>query len=334
MLAISKPSSRGVGVRGRYAPSPTGELHLGNVRTALVAWLATRAAGGTFVMRVEDLDPPRVIAGAEARALEDLRWLGIDWDEGPDQGGPHAPYRQSERLEYFRDALARLQAKGRLYGCQCSRADLRAVASAPHGEDGPIYPGTCRQLDLNVTLRPQSNLSVRLPAARFVTVGGEWCFNDLVAGPTCQDVENSVGDFVVRRADGLFAYQLAVVVDDGLMGINQVVRGADLLGSTGRQLQLQSALSIDVPTYAHVPLVLDAQGNRLAKRDLATGIRDLRAAGVPATRVVGLMAWSLGFIDDPAALTATELIGEFAWDKLNQEAWRCTQRDLDWLHEV
>jgi glutamyl-tRNA synthetase len=296
-------------VRGRYAPSPTGELHLGNVRTALVAWLGTRAARGTFVMRVEDLDPPRVIPGAEARLLEDLAWLGIDWDEGP--------YRQSERLHLFEEALARLSP--RLFGCKCTRAELRQLASAPHGVDGPVYPGTCRG-------EPLAGRAIRFQAAP-----GEVCFDDMVAGRTCQDVARDVGDFVVRRADGLFAYQLAVVVDDALMGINQVVRGADLLDSTARQIQLQEALGYARPAYAHVPLVLDAEGNRLAKRDRATAIRDLRQAGVPAERIVGLLGWSLGLLPTPSPCPAHDLVAGFAWDRLERAPWRCRPEDLAWL---
>jgi glutamyl-tRNA synthetase len=333
MGANAETSNSILPVRGRYAPSPTGELHLGNVRTALVAWLGTRAAGGTFVLRVEDLDVPRIVIGAEARALEDLCWLGLDWDEGPDVGGPHSPYRQSQRLECFREALVQLKASGRLYGCQCSRMDLRVLASAPHGDDGPIYSGKCVSRCLPFNLDDQPDRHQRQAALRFSVTPGEWCFNDRIAGRACQDVAASVGDFVVRRADGLYAYQLAVVVDDGLMGITQVVRGNDLLGSTARQMQLQAALGIPLPEYAHVPLVLDDKGRRLAKRDQATGIRDLRSAGVPPERVIGLLASSLGLTERPQALTARELLPAFAWEKVLTAPWTCTPQDLAWLRE-
>lgn len=308
-------------VRGRYAPSPTGELHLGNVRTAIAAWLGVRAVGGTFVMRVEDLDPPRIIPGAEARILDDLRWLGLDWDEGPDVGGPHAPYRQSERGAAFTSALARLSDAGRLYGCTCSRADLKRLASAPHvGEDGPVYPGLCRAAGhpLDLAAAPGG----RVPALRFAVTPGEVCFDDLVTGQTCQDVAHEVGDFVVRRADGLCAYQLAVVVDDAAMGIDQVVRGADLLGSTPRQLQLLAALGAPAPAYAHVPLVLNAAGERLAKRDGATALRALRKAGVTPERIVGLLGWSLGLRPTPAPCSLAALAPAFAWDRVTREPWR------------
>ncbi len=311
-------------VRGRYAPSPTGELHLGNVRTALVAWLGVRSAGGTFVMRVEDLDPPRVIPGAEARILEDLRWLGIDWDEGPDVGGPHAPYRQSERDVVFGEALARLAASGRLYGCTCSRADLKRLASAPHGlgDEGPVYPGLCREKAVALAFDAAPEQRARQPALRFAVRPGSVCIDDLLAGRYCQDVAESVGDFVVRRADGLYAYQLAVVVDDAAMGIDQVVRGADLLDSTPRQVQLLEALGAPVPAYAHVPLVLDLAGARLAKRDQATAVRSLREAGLPPERLVGVLGWSLGLRPEPTPCTPADLVPAFAWSRVAREPWR------------
>jgi glutamyl-tRNA synthetase len=310
-------------VRGRYAPSPTGELHLGNVRTALVAWLGVRAAGGTFIMRVEDLDPPRIIPGAEQRILEDLRWLGMDWDEGPDVGGPHAPYRQSERYPVFREALATLRASGRLYGCTCSRADLKRLASAPHaGEEGPVYPGICRGKELAIDTATEPDPRQRSAALRFHVHPGTVCFDDLLAGRYCQEVTEQVGDFVVRRADGLYAYQLAVVVDDGAMGINQVVRGADLLDSTPRQIQLFEALGRPVPTFAHVPLVLNEAGQRLAKRDQATSIRQMREAGVAPETVIGILGASLGLFDRPEPLRLSELVSAFTWDRVSREPWR------------
>lgn len=316
-------------VRGRYAPSPTGELHLGNVRTALVAWLGTRAANGAFVMRVEDLDPPRIIPGAEERILEDLRWLGMDWDEGPDVGGPFGPYRQSERYPHFREALARLRASGRLYGCTCSRADLKRLASAPHaGEEGPVYPGICRVKALAIDTSHEPDPKQRSATLRFHVQAGTVCFDDLLMGRICQDVAEQVGDFVVRRADGLYAYQLAVVVDDGAMGINQVVRGADLLDSTPRQIQLIEALGLPVPSYAHVPLVLNEAGERLAKRDQATSIRQMREAGVKPEVIIGILGASLGLLPTPEPLTLAELVPSYSWDRLSREPWRVDQATL------
>lgn len=259
---------------GRYAPSPTGDLHLGNLRTALEAWRDARARGGLFLLRIEDLDTPRTVPGSEARLIEDLRWLGIDWDEGPDLpggGGPAGPYRQSERLDLYRAALVRLADAGLVYGCTCSRKDLRE-ASAPHGPEGPIYPGTCR--DRGIDLDADCALRFRVDRAPLVE------FTDLELGPQRFHLEEMSGDFIVRRRDGLFAYQLACALDDALMGITHVVRGADLLASTPRQIALLKALSLPVPLYRHIPLVADAEGRRMSKRDGSQSVRSLREAGM------------------------------------------------------
>jgi glutamyl-tRNA synthetase len=279
--------------RGRYAPSPTGPLHLGNARTALLAWLAARAAGDRFAMRVEDLDGPRVRPGLEARILEELRWLGLDWDEGPDVGGPHAPYRQSERLRLYADALDALRARGLAYPCFCSRAEIAAASQAPHGpaDEGPRYPGTCRDLDEAERGRRAAR---KRPAWRFRVPALTVAFRDEVFGEQRVDVEAQVGDFVVMRADGVPAYQLAVVVDDAAMEVTEVVRGADLLASTARQLLLYRALALREPRFAHVPLVVGDDGERLAKRHGALSLGELRERGVPARAVVALLARSCG----------------------------------------
>jgi len=310
-------------VRGRYAPSPTGELHIGNLRTALVAWLGARAARGTFTLRVEDLDQPRVIPGAEARILDDLRWLGLDWDEGPDVGGPFGPYRQSERLELFRAALNRLESMGKLYGCTCSRADLRRLSSAPHGpfDEGPVYPGTCQGQSLTLKYPSDNSSGPRSPAFRFRVKSEEVLFTDLIAGLVRQNVAQAVGDFVVRRADHIFAYQFAVVVDDAAMQINQVVRGADLLHSTPRQLQLFAALGASPPEYAHVPLVLNDAGERLAKRDHSSCIRELRNAGLEPAQLIGLLGNSLGLLETSAPSGLGKLIDAFDWKKIHTHPW-------------
>ena len=269
------------GVRGRFAPSPTGDVHLGTARTALLAWLSVRAQGGTFVMRMEDLDRARVVPGAAERILADLRWLGLDWDEGPDVGGAHGPYVQSERLDRYRAALAQLDAAGRLVRCFCSRKELAEAAarapSAPHaGEDGPRYPGTCRDLP---AARVAELAARRAPALRLRVEPGEVAFDDARAGRVVQDVAAVVGDFVVCRFDGTPAYQLAVVVDDAAMGITEVVRGEDLLGSTPRQILLYDALGAPPPRFEHVPLVVDDHGVRLAKRNADAFLGAQRAAG-------------------------------------------------------
>ncbi len=296
-------------VRGRFAPSPTGDVHLGTARTALVAWLSARAAGGAFVMRLEDLDGARAVPGAAARLYADLRWLGLDWDEGPDVGGPHAPYEQSARLPYYRDALARLEASGRIVRCFCSRKDLVAAAaracSAPHaGEDGPRYPGTCRD-------RSPERATGRAPALRFRVAPGPVTFDDARAGRVVQDVDATVGDFVICRSDGTPAYQLAVVVDDAAMGITEVVRGEDLLGSTPRQLLLYEALGLRTPRFEHVPLVVDDHGVRLAKRNAVAFLAAQRAAGRTPEQLVGELAAQVGLHPDGASggpLSTAELL--------------------------
>lgn len=308
-----------VRLRGRYAPSPTGYLHVGNLRTALLAWLFARSAGGAFVLRLEDLDQPRVRAGAARRLLEDLRWLGLDWEEGPDTGGPLGPYVQSQRQALYAWALGRLRARGLLYPCYCTRAELARIASAPQGaaDAGTRYPGTCRRL--STRQRRELEAAGRRPSLRFRAPRHPIAFADQVAGHVRESVAEAVGDFVVRRSDGVAAYQLAVVVDDALMGITQVVRGADLLTSTARQLALFDALGYPRPTqFAHVPLVVDSAGERLAKRDAAAGIAALRAAGVDAPTVVGRLAASCGLWPKLAPATPRAVLAAFEPSRLAQ----------------
>jgi glutamyl-tRNA synthetase len=254
-----------------------------------VAWLSARAAGGGLVLRVEDLDRPRVVPGVEARQQGDLRWLGLDWDEGPDVGGPRGPYRQSERTASYETALATLARRDLLYYCDCSRAEIASVASAPHPwEEGPRYPGTCRDLGL------RERAWRRPPAVRLRVPAGDVAIDDALQGPVVQDVAATVGDFVLRRGDGVFAYQLAVVVDDLAMGITEVVRGADLLGSAPRQALLATLLGGAPPRWAHVPLVVASDGSRLAKRGGGITLREQRDAGVAARTVVDALAALLG----------------------------------------
>jgi glutamyl-tRNA synthetase len=302
--------ARGVAYRGRYAPTPSGPLHLGNLRTALLAWLLARHAGGAFVLRMEDLDRPRVRPGAAAAILSDLRWLGLDWDEGPDTGGPAAPYTQSERGAIYEEHLRRLHEAGLVYPCYCSRTDIARAASAPHGaEDGPAYPGTCR--DPLQREQQRRRAGGRPPALRLRVPGGMVGFQDGLYGLVEQDVARASGDVVVRRADGVPAYQLAVVVDDALMAITDVVRGADLLFSTPRQIALYHAFGYTVPRFLHVPLAVDASGERLAKRHGAVGLGPLRASGLPPEYVVGALAASVGLVPPGTALTARELLTVF-----------------------
>ncbi len=292
--------------RGRYAPSPTGDLHLGNLRTALLAWLFARCADGQFVLRIEDLDRPRVRPGASERMLFDLHWLGLDWDEGPDIGGQHAPYIQSERQEMYVTYLQHLLDKDLIYPCYCSRAEIAHVASAPHGNEGQRYPGTCRYLAQ--AQRKQREANNRRPALRFrVDDERTVSFTDLLIGPVEQQVQQAVGDFIVCRSDGIFAYQFAVVVDDALMHINQVVRGVDLLPSTARQILLWEALGFPVPTFAHVPLLLDAHGKRFSKRIQSAGLEPLRTSGAIPEEIVGQLAADCGLASKVEQLSARAL---------------------------
>jgi glutamyl-tRNA synthetase len=303
-------------MRGRFAPSPTGELHLGTARTALVGWLEARAAGGAFVLRIEDLDGPRTVPGAEARILADLRWLGLDWDEGPDVGGPHGPYRQSERLERYEAAVARLLTAGLAYPCYCSRAEVARASLAPHGpgDDGPRYPGTCRDLDAAARA---ARAARKTPALRLRVPPGEIAFTDAIAGPRRESVTDTVGDFVLRRADGVHAYQLAVVVDDAAMHVTHVTRGDDLLGSTARQLLLYRLLDLPPPAhFAHVPLVLGPDGARLAKRHGAISLAQLRAAGATAEEITGRLAASLGLVPPHTPVRPADLVQHFTLDRL------------------
>jgi glutamyl-tRNA synthetase len=274
-------------------------LHLGNARSALLGWLQMRALGGQFLLRIEDLDPDRCRPQYIDALYRDLEWLGLDWD------GP--VLRQSERALIYREALGVLEAKGLTFFCTCSRADLQRAASAPHeGEDGPLYPGTCR----NGVTQPGRPASVRFRARH-----GETRFTDLVHGPWTQDVAQQVGDFVVRRADGVASYQLAVVVDDAAQGITHVLRGDDLLSSTPRQLQLFEALGHAPPQYAHVPLLLGEDGRRLAKRDGAVTVTHHREQGGAPETLVGLLAkWS--GLGDGSPVRARELVERFSLERI------------------
>jgi glutamyl-tRNA synthetase len=278
---------------GRFAPSPTGTLHLGNLRTALLAWLFARSAGARFLVRMEDLDYGRVRPGTDAEQLRDLAAIGLDWDG-------EVVY-QSARLDLYRDAIARLRAAGRIYECFCTRAEIRAAASAPHGPlpEG-AYPGTC--LRLTEAELAEKRASGRAPALRMRADAEHVTFTDRLHGPQ----EGVVDDFVVQRNDGAPAYNLAVVVDDAAQGIGEVVRGDDLLDSTPRQLYLARMLGVSEPTHAHVPLVLGADGARLAKRHGDVTLRE-----VPADAARAWMLRSLDFPEDisPAAFDPTQIPG-------------------------
>jgi len=262
------------GYRGRLAPSPTGYLHVGHARTFWVAQERARARQGRLVLRDEDLDQARSRPEYVQAFIEDLRWFGLRWDEGPDVGGPYAPYRQSERKKLYRNALERLKASDCVYPCTCSRKDLQQSARAPHAtDDEPIYPGTCRGRSVAAPGDGRFHWRFRVPDGEAVTfLDGCFGSQSFVAG-------KDFGDFVVWRNDDVPAYQLAVVADDAAMKITEVVRGADLLVSTARQILLYRALGLPAPQFFHCPLMLDETGIRLAKRHDSLSLRALRAAG-------------------------------------------------------
>jgi glutamyl/glutaminyl-tRNA synthetase len=274
------PDKENKGYRGRLAPSPTGFLHLGHARTFWIAQERARAQAGILVLRSEDLDRARCRAEYGAAMIEDLRWFGLEWQEGPDMGGRYGSYQQSRRMEFYQAALAQLRASGFVYPCRCSRQDVLRALQAPHlGEEEPIYPGTCRVERHTPPIRgdpqPCSNWRFRVPDGETIA------FVDGHGGPQQFVAGKDFGDFVVWRHDGMPSYQLAVVVDDVAMQITEVVRGEDLLLSTARQLLLYRALSWPPPRFFHCPLVTDEQGVRLAKRHDALSLRRLREQGHP-----------------------------------------------------
>jgi glutamyl-tRNA synthetase len=314
-------------VVGRLAPSPTGAQHVGNARTYLLAWLSARAQAGRVLLRIEDIDSPRVKPGAAAQALDDLRWMGLDWDAGPPDLAPgespggredasvaRGPFVQTERMAWYRRALDELIARDLVYPCTCTRSDIEAAASAPHvGQEGPVYPGTCRhRRAVDAFGLTHTPFAWRL---RFTETDRLWQFDDQLQGPQATR-PSTLGDFVVCKADGAPSYQLAVVVDDHAMGVTEVVRGDDLIPSTFRQLALYAAFGWTPPRFGHVPLVIGPDGRRLAKRHGDTRISVLREAGIPPERLVGRLAWSCGLTPTDAPITAQALVTQFTWDRL------------------
>ncbi len=323
-------------VRGRLAPSPTGHLHLGNAWAFLLAWLSARSAdggGGEIVLRMEDIDPDRSRAHDARDIIRDLRWLGLDWDEGPDIGGPHGPYTQSERLPAYARALASLEASGHVYPCFCTRKELRSLASAPHaplsphglaGDGSPIYPGTCRALS---PAERSQRLAQRLaqgrpPCLRLACPDESLAFTDLIAGPQRFSLTDCGGDFALRRSDGVYAYQLAVVLDDIAMGITQIVRGDDILTSTPRQLLLHRLFNAPPPAYAHLPLILDHEGERLAKRHASLTLATLRDQGVSPLAITGYLAHRAKLLPGPQPTHPRELLPHFDLARIPRQAVR------------
>ncbi len=300
---------------GRFAPSPSGRLHLGNLLCALLVWLSARQKDGRVLLRVEDLDTARCPRRYSEQMERDLQWLGLDWDIGPGRDNGTGPYYQSQRTEIYQAALKTLREKGLVYPCFCTRAELHA-ASAPHREDGQVvYAGTCRRLTAAEIAEKSRN---RAPALRLITPEERWGFTDGHMGRYEENLAADCGDFLLRRSDGMFAYQLAVVVDDAAMGVTEVVRGADLLDSTPRQLYLYHLLGLTPPVFYHFPLLLTAEGRRLSKRDGAVGLDSLQDR-LPPEEILGRLAFLAGFNPSAAPKTAAELLADFAWEKVPRQ---------------
>ena len=290
---------------GRFAPTPSGRMHLGNVFSALIAWLSVKSRGGEMVLRMEDLDTQRTSAEFAQVLRKDLAWLGLSYDrETPPQ---------SQRGQVYDRYFSILKEKGLLYPCYCTRSQLHSV-NAPHLSDGTyVYPGTCRNLT-----QSQRDSFHRAPAWRVKVPDRLWTLEDRVQGHYASNLATDCGDLVVRRADGIYVYQLAVTVDDGEAGVTEVVRGADLLSSAPRQMYLQELFGFPHPEYAHVPMLLAADGRRLSKRDGDMDLGALRARMTPEL-LLGTLAAAGGLIDRRESVSARELAKEFSWDRLRKE---------------
>lgn len=325
-MPISEPDQTSAArpVVGRLAPSPTGAQHLGNARTYLLAWLSARSSGGRVVLRIEDIDSPRVKPWAIEQAMVDLRWLGLDWDEGPDVGGPHAPYLQTQRVENYDQALRRLIESDLAYPCTCTRKDIESAASAPHEsiagstsdtifEDGPIYNGRCAGWKRGTPLPAEGTFCwrFRIPDQTLKMV--DQFYGELELNP-----HQSLGDFPLTRKNGQAAYQLAVVVDDDAMEVTEVVRGDDLIPSIFRQLPLINALGFTRPNYFHVPLVVGPDGRRLAKRHGDTRLSQYRDSGIKPDAIIGWAAHSIGLCKTNQPVQAAELVDTFKWPSVHK----------------
>lgn len=292
-------------VKGRFAPSPTGRMHLGNVFSALLSWLSAKSQGGTWLLRIEDIDPQRSRREYADQIMDDLQWLNLPWDEGP--------YYQSRRSDIYSEALTTLAARGLTYPCYCTRADILAT-QAPHESDGRVvYKGTCRDLPPGARSGAAAT-RMKVPVGADATVG----FTDGHYGPCRVDLATHCGDFIVRRKDGAWAYQLAVVVDDALMGVTEVVRGRDLLLSSPQQIYLARQLGYRAPSFTHLPLLCNAAGQRLSKRDKSLDLGALRQHCTPQ-QIVGYLAHAAGLLSTPRAVTPQQLVESFSWNKVPRE---------------
>lgn len=297
-------------VTGRFAPTPSGRLHLGNLLCAMLAYLSARSQDGRFLLRIEDLDVPRCPRRLSMQAIEDLAWFGFRWDE--------EPLLQSERTAVYEAHLKRLQEKGLVYPCFCTRAQLHASAAPNLGDTQYVYPGTCAHLT-DEEVRELSQ--VRRPAMRLRVPEETLSFADGLYGWQSENLARDCGDFILRRSDGLFGYQLAVVADDALSGVNEVVRGRDILTATPRQIYLLRELGYPVPRYIHIPLLMDADGRRLAKRDRDLDLTALSRRFTPE-ELLGMLAFSAGILDEARPVTLEGLIPLFDWKRVRREDMR------------
>ena len=305
-------------MKGRFAPSPTGRMHLGNVYSALLSWLSAKSQGGAWLLRIEDIDPQRSRQEFADQLMDDLRWLGLQWDEGP--------FYQSQRGAIYEEYLAKLHDLGLTYPCYCTRADILAT-QAPHESDGRVvYKGTCRPKEREkgkvksekLTIQSVSNNLAKKPATRLIVPDEEISFVDNHYGPQSINLATHCGDFILRRADGAWAYQLAVVVDDALMEVTEVVRGRDLLLSVPQQIYLHKLLGFAPPSFCHLPLLCNQEGQRLCKRDKSLDLGELRKVHTPE-EIIGRLAYFAGIIADIEPVSAKEVISEFSWDKVPRE---------------
>lgn len=301
--------------RGRFAPSPTGRMHLGNVYCALLSYLSVKSKGGDWVLRIEDLDPQRSKPDYARWIEDDLHWLGLDWDEGGTKGGAYAPYYQSERSDYYASLFQSIASQ--TYPCFCRRADLLA-ASAPHASDGRVlYAGTCKALSSNEIAE---RLQKQNPAIRLQMPHQVMDFTDGLYGYQSVDLQDFYGDFVLRRTDGTYAYQLAVVADDAAMRITEVVRGNDLLSSTPAQLYLYQLLGLQAPSFTHVPLLMSSKsGERLSKRDGSLSMQALRDRGANPEQILGMLAHKVGLLPSEEPISAKDLIPLYDVSKLSKQ---------------
>ena len=297
-------------VVGRFAPTPSGRLHMGNVLCAMLAYLSVRHAGGRFLLRIEDLDIPRCPKRLADQAIEDLRWLGFTWDE--------EPLWQSQRSDVYRHYLDMLTRAGLVYPCFCTRAQLHASAAPNLGDTQFIYPRTCASL---TAAEAAALCKLRKPAMRLHVPDRDVTFTDGLFGSQSENLSRDCGDFVIQRSDGLFGYQLAVVIDDMLSGVNEVVRGRDILSSTPRQMYLLEQLGAEIPAYYHIPLLTDHDGRRLAKRDKDLDLTALAQRYTP-DELLGALAYACGLLDEWRPASLEQLIPLFSWDKVRRDDLR------------